>query len=58
MVIRKNAVLVIEGLTYGPDHSTHPNHEGSRITLQAGQWTETVYAVESVEEAIGAFTDD
>ena len=49
LYVRKEAILVVEGFTFAADHSTHPNHIGSRLTLQAGQWTEIVYCTEKSE---------
>lgn len=52
LLVRKNAVIVVEGFNFGPDHSQCPNHVGSRLTLQAGQWTETVFCTETTETVI------
>lgn len=50
LLLRCEAILVIEGFDFAEDHPHAPGHRGSRITLAAGQWSEVVHCRETVEE--------
>jgi hypothetical protein len=49
LYIKVSMVLFVEGFTFPAEHQLHANHVGSRITLQAGQWTENIVATEAPE---------
>jgi hypothetical protein len=50
LFVRKSAVLVAEGFDFS--EGMYANHTGSRLTLRAGQWTETIYCIETSEVVI------
>lgn len=52
LYVRKSAILYVEGFTLKPDHETHPNHVGSRLTLLAGQWSEAAMCLEPTDKVI------
>ena len=46
LFVRAEAILFVEGFDFG-EKSECPGHYGSRLTLAAGQWSESVHAKES-----------
>ncbi len=50
LYIRRDAVLYVEGFTF--EQEPNVGHVGSRLTLIAGQWSESCHALESVETVI------
>jgi hypothetical protein len=49
LYVKVSMVLFVEGFTFPAEHELHANHTGSRLTLQAGQWTENIVCTEAPE---------
>lgn len=57
LFVRVAPVLLVEGFDYAEDHPHCPSVRGARLTLAAGQWSESVYAQEDAPTVLTAIAN-